>query len=374
MKKEFCMMAIGLLLAGCSADEEIANVQTSETNAISFNVVSNNPQTKAMIINNNNFATHTFEVFAFKDGEHFMGRHEAGSWKSDGVEIKYQNNGWTYKNPEDMLYWPHISPLDFYAISPSDNLGITYPTIQSGSKTFTYTVNDEYGDQSYPENVDVMYAVATNQKKADLTNGVVTLHFKHALSQVVFQATKKDEQMQVQIQKMELFTLPVMGTFTFPTTASEDGSWAYDLLAATPLTIGLDLNGEGYIDVDHVSNPISLSMNKPVLVIPATLNAWQPEQHLISQAYGYGESYLKITCKIWQSTETNKDYFVGNASKYGVIYVPFGADWKQGKRYVYTLRFGAGYDENGKEYDIVPITFNADVEDWSEAPVIKDDF
>ena len=39
MKKEFCMMAIGLLLAGCSADEEIANVQTSEANAISFNVV-----------------------------------------------------------------------------------------------------------------------------------------------------------------------------------------------------------------------------------------------------------------------------------------------------------------------------------------------
>lgn len=375
MKKEFCMMAIGLLLAGCSADEEIANVQTSETNAISFNVVSNNPQTKATPITPTTFKDHPFEVFAFKNGEHFMGRHEEGSWKSDGVEIEYKNNGWTYKNPDDMLYWPHISPLDFYALSPSDNLGMTYPTIQGGSQTFTYTVNDDYGAPIYPDkNVDVMYAVATNQKKADLTNGVVTLHFKHALSQVVFQATKKDEQMHVHINQMELFTLPVMGTFTFPRTASEDGSWAYDLLAATPLTIGLDLDEKGYIDVDHISNPISLSMNKPVLVIPATLNAWQPEQHRINQAYESGESYLKITCKIWQSTGTSGDYFVGSESEYGVIYVPFGADWKQGKRYVYTLRFGAGYDENGKEYDIVPITFEAEVEDWLETPVDKDNF
>ena len=81
MKKEFCMMAIGLLLAGCSADEEIANVQTSETNAISFNVVSNNPQTKATPITPITFKDHPFAVFAFKKGEHFMGSHEEGSWK-----------------------------------------------------------------------------------------------------------------------------------------------------------------------------------------------------------------------------------------------------------------------------------------------------
>ena len=83
---------------------------------------------------------------------------------------------------------------------------------------------------------------------------------------------------------------------------------------------------------------------------------------------------MEITCKIWQLTDTSEDYFVGNASEYGVIYVPFGADWDQGKRYVYTLCFGAGYDENGKEYDIVPITFEAEVEDWLETPDDKGDF
>ena len=374
MKKEFCMMAIGLLLAGCSADEEIANVQTSETNAISFNVVSNNPQTKATPITPTTFKDHPFEVFAFKDGEHFMGRHEEGSWKSDGVEIKYQNNGWTYKNPDDMLYWPHISPLDFYALSPSDNFNLTFPTIQGDSQTFTYTVNDDYGDQSYQgyQNVDVMYALAKNQKKSDLLNGVVTLHFKHALSQVVFKAKKNSDQMQVRIQNMKICTVPTSGTFTFPAKADEKGTWELGL-PGKEYRVGLELGEEGYIDVNHTSTPVNLSMNKPMLFIPAKLDPWNTG-HSVNQAYSLGESYLEITCKIWQSTETSEDYFVGSASEYGVIYVPFGADWDQGKRYVYTLCFGAGYDENGKEYDIVPITFEAEVEDWLETSVDKGDF
>ena len=369
MKKEFCMMAIGLLLASCSADEEIANVQTSEANAISFNVVSNNPQTKATPITSTTFKDHPFEVFAFKGGEHYMGTAE------EGVKIKYDQTAWIYDNPNDIYYWPHTAALDFYAISPSGSLPEGMYNIQGNTQNIYYLVNDEYGNGGINgyQNVDLMYALAKNQTR-DLHNGIVTLGFRHALSQVVFQATKKDEQMHVQIQKMELFTLPLIGTFTFPTTASEDGLWAYDRLAETPLTIGLDLNGEGYIDVNHVSDPISLSMHRPVLVIPATLKAWHPELHLISQAYDEGESYLKIKCKIWLGEGGDGVYKVGSSTDFADIYVPFEADWKQGKRYVYTLRFGAGYDENGNEHDIVPITFTATVDDWEDNHLDKDDF
>ena len=87
MKKEFCMMAIGLLLAGCSADEEIANVQTSEANAISFNVVGNNPQTKATIINNStDLQQYPFKVYAFRNGTAYGDK--------DGIEIKYNDSKW----------------------------------------------------------------------------------------------------------------------------------------------------------------------------------------------------------------------------------------------------------------------------------------
>ena len=116
MKKEFCMMAIGLLLAGCSADEEIANVQTSETNAISFNVVSNNPQTKATIIHDTgDLQQWSLGVFALKNGEPFMG--EKAENKDIGVKLIYQNGAWNYGNSADEHYWPHSDPLDFYAIA-----------------------------------------------------------------------------------------------------------------------------------------------------------------------------------------------------------------------------------------------------------------
>lgn len=371
MKKELCMMAIGLLLAGCSADEEIANVQTSEANAISFNVVSNNPQTKAMIINNNNFATHTFEVFAFRNGYYYMGTAERG------VTIKHDQTAWTYANPVEICYWPHTDALNFYAISPSDvDIHLSHREISGTQQEFFYMVNDDYGEQSYPDyqNVDVMYAVATNQKKADLTNGVVPLHFKHMLSQVVFKAKANSDQMvNVQVKSMKLHNVPSTGTFTFPQSAEAAGTWnigsyPYDY------TIGMDMDEQlGYIDVNHTQEPVDLSERKPMLFIPAPLTGWDTH-HPITNADANGESYLEIECKIKVGPESSAHYSVGSESKYGVIYVPFGADWKQGKRYVYTLRFGAGYDKNGKEYDIVPITFNADVEDWSEAPLIKDDF
>ena len=46
------------------------------------------------------------------------------------------------------------------------------------------------------------------------------------------------------------------------------------------------------------------------------------------------------------------------------MYVPFGADWEPGKRYVYTLIFGSGYKNTGEPILIRPIAFEADIEDW----------
>ena len=46
--------------------------------------------------------------------------------------------------------------------------------------------------------------------------------------------------------------------------------------------------------------------------------------------------------------------------------MPFGASWQPGNRYVYTLIFGGGYDENGNPI-LTPINFEADVEGWTDA-------
>ena len=57
---------------------------------------------------------------------------------------------------------------------------------------------------------------------------------------------------------------------------------------------------------------------------------------------------------------------LGSASEYKTIYVPFGDTWEQGKRYIYTLIFGGGYDEQG-EAVLNPIQFNAETTEWVDA-------
>ena len=71
------------------------------------------------------------------------------------------------------------------------------------------------------------------------------------------------------------------------------------------------------------------------------------------------ESYLEISCKIKQAGV----YVLGSDSKYGTLYVPFGTTWGMGKRHIYTLIFGGGYDDNGKPI-LKPINFEAETSDW----------
>ena len=73
------------------------------------------------------------------------------------------------------------------------------------------------------------------------------------------------------------------------------------------------------------------------------------------------QSYLSIECKIKIG---NTDY-VGSGSGYGTLFVPFGAEWQPGKRYVYTLVFGGGYDAAGNAI-LQPINFEPSVEPWGD--------
>ena len=369
MKKELCMMAIGLLLAGCSADEEIANVRTSESNVIGFNVVSNNPQTKATIITSTTFINHPFEVFAFKGGEHYMGT------AVRGVKIKYDQTAWIYDDPNDIYYWPHTAALDFYAISPSDVTFAGGWNISGGEQLLYYLLDDEYGSSNTTDykNVDVMYAVATSQKKANLLNGVVPLHFKHTMSQVSFKAVKDRNQMDVKVKSMVLHNVPSSGSFKLPQNQDENGIWDVSSSFPADYTIGMDMEGQTYIDVNHTVTPVDLSGEKPMLFIPAPLREWNTT-HSITVANTNGESYLAIECKIKVGTGPSAYYSAGGKDSFGFIYVPFSAEWEQGKHYIYTLHFGAGYDEHGNEHDIVPITFTATVDDWVDTPVDKNDF
>ena len=370
MKKSTVMLGaiFGALLMGCS-DEEIANVETSSRNAIGFNVLSNAAETRATPTTNTNLKNTDFDVFAFTaDGTAFMGKVDT-DFGHDGVNIVYNNGKWDYKNASDLRYWP-TGALDFYAFNPgtvSEDMMMNYMWEASGTvQKISYTCIDEYGANTGHANYDVMYAMAKGQTK-DMNNGIVKFNFKHILSQVVFKAKTQYDNMQVDINMIKIHNVKMGGFFTLPATADGTGSWS------DPADLPSEVSGLGKftvvkdVNITVKSNTIAtdISTTTPMLNRPQELTAWKVSETATKsklEADNAKQCYLEIACKIRQSGA----YLLGSASEYKTIYVPFGDTWLAGKRHIYTLIFGGGYNDQG-EAVLNPIQFDAETTDWGNA-------
>ena len=364
MKKSTVMLwaIFGALLMGCS-DEEIANVETSSRNAIGFNVLSNAAETRAIPTTPDNLTSTDFDVFAFTaDGTAFMGKVDT-DFGHDGVKIVYKNGKWDYDDANDLRYWPSEA-LDFYAFNPgtvSEDMMVFYSwEATKDVQKISYTCMDEYGSGTTHANYDVMYAMAKGQTK-DMNNGIVKFNFKHILSQVVFKAKTQYDNMQVDIDMIKIHNFKFAGAFTLPATAEETGSWSSsDLAFPHAFTVVKNAN----ITVNSNTAATDISTKTPMLNIPQTLTAWTvsaPNKSKL-EADNAKQCYLEISCKIRQSGA----YLLGSASEYKTIYVPFGDTWEQGKRHIYTLIFGGGYDDQG-EAVLNPIQFDAETTGWVDA-------
>ena len=358
----------GTLLMGCS-DEEIANVETSSRNAIGFNVLSNAAETRATPTTPDNLKNTDFDVFAFTgDGTAFMGKVDT-EFGHDGVNIVYNNGKWDYKNASDLRYWP-TGALDFYAFNPgtvSEDMMMNYMWEASGTvQKISYTCIDEYGANTGHANYDVMYAIAKGQEK-DMNNGIVKFNFKHILSQVVFKAKTEYDNMQVDINTIKIHNVKMGGFFTLPATADGTGSWSdpadlpSEVSGLGKFTVVKDAN----ITVESNTTATDISTTTPMLNRPQELTAWKVSEtgtKTKEQADDAKQCYLEIACKIRQSGA----YLLGSASEYKTIYVPFGDTWVAGKRHIYTLIFGGGYNDQG-EAVLNPIQFDAETTDWGNA-------
>lgn len=386
MKKNLFMTAaaIAALLTGCSTDEEIANIETSAKNAIGFNIVSNGAETKATI-HNTGSTNFNFDVFAFnsRTGDLFMGTHQT-DFGHDGVDIVYKDSKWDYKNPADLAYWPSDeSKLSFYAISPAtvenefDKINFSWyihgPQATEGNKIHCSLVN-EYGGADGAKNYDLMYATAFNYDKSTY-NTKVKLSFKHTLSQVIFKGKTSNKFLKADIKSIRIMNTKTSGTFTIPTDLltgnnnyAQDpkaSDWAPNNLPENPLDAKLTAANV----VVNSTDAIDLSKkDEPILVIPQVLTPWSTTVSK-EEANNQHQSYLEIAMKLTQ----NGQYVIGTESSYQTVYVPFhnindnGTNgWEPGKCYIYTLNFGGGYDDQGKPI-LTPITFDAEVKDWSDA-------
>ena len=377
------------LLSACSSDNELANVGTTANNAIGFHVVGNKAETRANPITSSNLNKTDFNVYAFtKDGKAFMGENDT-ELAQNGINIKYKDGKWDYAKASDLRYWPYTSPntssntssntpLDFYAVNPgtfekgsySEGMnGNYFWQIAPSSQKIFYSAFDEYGQTSAKktQNIDVMYGIAKDQTYTTENRGKVTFQFKHILSQVVFKAKTELKNMVVNINEIKIHNIKFAGTFTLPETSTGSGTW--NITPLQPGTNGKKNNAFTVVkgkDITVNNTVTDISSETPMLITPQTLTAWDvttptPKTKEQADAAEPIESYLAITCKIKQAGV----YVFGSESKYDTLYVPFGTTWEIGKRHIYTLIFGGGYNDQGQAI-LKPINFDAEVEPWDE--------
>lgn len=382
MKKVILLTActIAVLLSGCS-DNELASVGdgigTSTQSAIGFHVVGNQAETRANIINPGNITSTDFNVYAYiknaegNDGSPFMGGNDS-DFGTNGINISCKSGNWSYTNPSDIRYWPTTdTELNFYAVNPGSDPLFTWKFTNT-QKEIKYLCYDEYlasnfyledgTKKKYLTNKDAMYAVAKGQTY-NTNSGKVKFTFKHILSQVVFKAkTQYDNDMEVDINAVSIHNFQTGGTFKIPVGEPAQGNWTPNNHNNKALGYKVKEVEEGKnIKVTESDNAKDIS-DGPMLFVPQKLTKWAVPS-TIAAANTAQQSYLKITCKIKQGGA----YLFGSDSEYKDLYVPFEADWQPGKRYIYTLIFGGGYDADGNPI-LQPINFEAKAEDWANEP------
>lgn len=365
--KILAMAAVATVFASCSNEEELANVGKSESNAIRFAGISGLSDTRTTPIGTHNLTSTNFDVMAFMSSDNalFMGGKHVSGVSDHGVKIVYKTSAWDYDDPDKVAYWPTSGDVDFYAVSPAitDDLVHRFAyDMTSAAKTITYATVDEYN--STGTNHDVMYAVTKGRNKENNGTMAVQMNFKHILSQVVFKAKTTSSILEVDVKSVKIHNFVIGGTFTLPDGEPAKSDWSLSGAAKGVCTVKLDA-----ANVVTKNAVIELSdMNSPLMMIPQTLTKWSTYSAGTAvsklEADNANECYLEISMKLKQ----NDSYLIGSAAAYTTVYVPFdnATGWEPGKRYIYTLIFGGGYDDQGEPI-LSPIKFEAATVDWANA-------
>ena len=321
----------------------------------------------------------------------------------NGDVVNKVSGGW--ENVSGTRFWPETA-LNFYALRNADDF-VWNP---AKAHSFDFSVASEVSAQK-----DLLYAVKLNQTRTTTETGTgdepvvvegapVSLHFRHALSQIVFQAKNTNPNLYVEISGVKLvnvgdkgnYTLPEKDTdaiqvvtgdnaggLTDPVTDQSRGSWTLGEITNTSYEISFsqpfELNGA------KDATAVALDGNVPsaMMLIPQKTEAWAPATHPAPGVEGQTGSYLMVNCVIWNvagESHSDSDLVIwGDKSedKYTAepawVAIPAAFDWKEGFKYIYTFIFnnGGGYDPNPDPDDpdpqpaIIPIDFEVSVDDFN---------
>lgn len=369
-------MVMSVAFVACSQDEDIAPIANNSTVKTNVKNVANG-EMGFVAITNNPSATRgyeltaasqvaNFQVFGFlTDGTQYVGAALDEGIMIDGAlgtdEHAADYVSWDYRTASDVAYWPQAT-VKFQAIYPAEDdcFEIEETALSSNNQQLTAVV-------TVPTTVaaqkDIMFAKASSDGTTHTaeSNPAVALTFDHAMSQVVFQGKVASDKIAVQINDIKLKNIKQIGKVGYfgtdqalsaTTTGSANTDYSIGLVATPTL---------GSSDVSTAKNLTAAT--GALFMLPQTGTAWThtAPNKAVADAAGTddadGQGILAISCKITSAGQ----YLVGDASNFETVYIPFGADWAQGYKYIYTLVFGKGtgaFDEDGDPLDtMLPISY-----------------
>ena len=351
MKKFFYVAIAATALASCSSDNL---VDIKEGDEIKITAVADNDSRAADVYCNNNLPN-SFYVWANNSSSKaFM----AGDlYKNDGA------NGTTYTS-NVVRYWPEDGALNFFALNTNavayTNGGV--PSIEG------FVPETTVGNQ-----FDIVYATTMGATKPN-SGGAVAMNFRHALSQIEFQAKNTNPTIEVEIEEVVVGNAIAKGSFVLPQISTTDkygehngGTTANTTIAAQGVwTLGSEVQNYIVTSISDAAilhtadDPTNLTCatgadaltpakdwSKTMLLLPqASTTAWNKATVTpVVDGAGTNGTYLGVKCRIYNvvtvgETKERTLIYGGNDGKWALVPVLF--NWQQGKKYVYTFVFAAG--------------------------------
>ena len=330
MKKSLLTLAAIAALTSCSQDDLMNNTDSQASDAIGVNVFVPTASRGTAYNSTSDFNKegNTFDLIAIccKQGNSYRpimkSKKDDMENVIDGVEFIYNNGGWDYKNNSEISFWIEAkeSTVTFYAVSPAKHTNLTKEFNPGDWEKLYYTVPTDCSEQ-----VDLMYATATvevdengdpKQNEVDCKNGV-NIEFKHALSQILFQAKTESSKISAKIESITVNNVCSKGTFTY--TRNDNGTIFDDYKWTLPDSENGQLIEEYQAllkDDTKIGNTATVISKEPLLLMP------QEGARSISVKFSL---YIEgLSVPIYEGTLED---------------IPLQNKWEQGHKYTYTLIF-----------------------------------
>lgn len=385
MKKQLFLLGAALFTIYSCTNEISEEGFVDKTKSISFGAYSVKTRAVDVDVTSDNMKGDNFGVAGYKsDNSIYLYKNTNGA-----VEQTWNSTSstWEYKTPGDLKFWP-AGEMDFYAYFPY-------------SYNATFAESDASGDVMTIPNVNCSHDVLFAKHTTSYTERV-PLTFYHAFSKIkqvnvsigdnTDKGYVKDAGVSVEIQKVEFINTSTSGTVKV-----DNGGVASYEVASSNVTLSEDLSSS-LVTVNSTELTGTLIDNS---TSGGYLFATTSESTATKNVKGTGKTMwdgtntswaegttlenleqvcLKLTCKVWNGTDDNKYYYLGDNTNYGFMYIPLtgtSADpsnvttFEAGKRYTYNIIFkdNVGFRDNGDPV-LRPILFNVEnVTGWDDVTV-----